>query len=54
VWAKRGAGSFLHVLGDVYAQHGEGKDRADLSLSGAQQKLFDCMRAAGKPLNILI
>lgn len=38
------------VLGDVIDQIGEQKDRAMLELSGAQQALFDALRATGKPL----
>jgi beta-glucosidase len=38
------------VLGDVISQTGEGKDRADLSLSGAQIALFERLRALNKPL----
>lgn len=38
------------VLGDVIDQHGEGKDRADLSLFGAQQALFERLRTIGKPI----
>ena len=38
------------VLGDVYEQFGEGKDRADLSLSGAQMALFECLKTTGKPI----
>ncbi|HWS30984.1 MAG TPA: glycoside hydrolase family 3 N-terminal domain-containing protein [Clostridia bacterium] len=38
------------VLGDTIDQHGEGKDRADLSLSEAQLALFRRLRALKKPL----
>ena len=38
------------VLGDCIDQTGEGKDRADLALSNAQQALFSRLRALKKPL----
>lgn len=38
------------VLGDCYDQFGEYKDRADLSLSGKQQALFDELRKLNRPL----
>ena len=38
------------VIGDVYDQFGEFKDRANLSLSGAQQILFDRLRQLERPL----
>lgn len=42
------------VVGDCLAQNGEIKDRADLSLSGAQQKLLECLKSVGKPLIVVL
>ena len=38
------------VLGDMIDQTGEGKDRADLALSGKQTALFERLRSLNKPL----
>lgn len=38
------------VVGDCYEQFGEFKDRADLTLSGAQQALLEALKGTGKPL----
>ncbi|MDR1688286.1 MAG: glycoside hydrolase family 3 C-terminal domain-containing protein [Clostridiales bacterium] len=38
------------VVGDVIEQTGETKDRADLSLSGAQNALFKQIKGLGKPV----
>ena len=38
------------AVGDVVEQAGEYRDRADLSLSGAQEALFERLSALGKPI----
>ncbi|HEX3029759.1 MAG TPA: glycoside hydrolase family 3 N-terminal domain-containing protein [Clostridia bacterium] len=42
------------AVGDGIAQNGEFKDRADLSLSGAQQKLLEALKATGKPIIVIL
>ena len=44
------ADAIVLVVGDVYAQYGETKDRADLALSGRQLELYRELRALGIPL----
>ena len=46
----READAIVLVVGDEIRQFGEGKDRADLALSGRQAALFDRLRALGIPL----
>ena len=50
VAACRNADAIVLVVGDVYAQYGETKDRADLALSGQQMELYQQLRALGIPL----
>lgn len=50
VAACRNADAIVLVVGDVYAQYGETKDRADLALSGRQLELYQQLRALGIPL----
>lgn len=50
VEAAKGADAIVLVVGDDILQHGEFKDRADLSLSGRQTELFHALRALGVPL----
>ena len=50
VAASRSADAIVLVVGDIHAQHGEAKDRADLSLSGRQMELYRALRALGIPL----
>ena len=50
VEAAKGADVIVYVVGDVVSQVGEGKDRADLSLSGRQTELFRQLRALNIPL----
>ena len=50
VAAARGADAIFLVLGDEESQFGEGKDRANLDLSGRQMELFRALRALGVPL----
>lgn len=38
------------VVGDVISQHGEKKDRANLSLSGRQSELLRAIKATGTPM----
>ncbi|HEX9060734.1 MAG TPA: glycoside hydrolase family 3 C-terminal domain-containing protein, partial [Clostridia bacterium] len=40
----------ISVVGDCLDQNGETKDRANLDLSGAQQKLLERLKSCGKPL----
>lgn len=42
------------VIGDCLAQNGEFKDRGNLELSGAQQKLLENLKATGKPLIVVL
>ena len=46
----READAIVLVVGDEISQIGEGKDRADLALSGGQAELFDRLRALGIPM----
>ena len=41
-------------VGDCLAQNGEGRDRADLNLSGDQQALLQTLKALGKPLIVVL
>ncbi len=50
VAAARGADLIVLVVGDMIDQVGEGKDRANLDLSGRQMELFYALRALGIPL----
>lgn len=44
------ADAVVLVLGDEISQIGEGKDRADLALSGQQMALFSALKQTGKPI----
>ncbi len=44
------ADAVVLVLGDEISQVGEGKDRADLALSGRQAELFRVLKATGRPV----
>ena len=44
----------VYVVGDVYAQVGETKDRADLALSGRQMELYERIAALGKPVCVVL
>lgn len=44
----------IAVIGDCLAQNGEIKDRADLSLSGAQSLLVKRLKGLGKPLVVIL
>lgn len=48
------ADAIVAVIGDCLNQNGEGKDRANLDLSGAQQKLLEKLRSLGKPLIVVL
>ncbi|MDP4094532.1 MAG: glycoside hydrolase family 3 N-terminal domain-containing protein [Bacillota bacterium] len=48
------ADAVIAVIGDCLAQNGEYKDRADLDLSGSQQKLLEALKACGKPLIVVL
>ena len=50
VEAAKGADLIVLAVGDVEDQIGEGKDRADLTLSGKQLELFDRLRELDKPI----
>lgn len=41
-------------VGDCLAQNGEGRDRADLNLSGDQLALLQTLKALGKPLVVVL
>ena len=49
-----GSDVIIAVVGDCLAQNGEFKDRADLSLSGNQQKLLESLKECGKPLIVVL
>ncbi len=49
-----GAEVIIAVIGDCLAQNGEIKDRADLSLSGAQSLLIKRLKELGKPLVVIL
>lgn len=42
------------VVGDCVEQNGEFKDRGNLELSGAQQKLLEALKALSKPLVVVL
>lgn len=44
----------IAVVGDCLEQNGEYKDRADLTLSGSQQKLLERLKKCGKPLIVIL
>lgn len=46
--------AIIAVVGDCLAQYGEFKDRADLNLSGSQQKLLEELKACGRPLIVVL
>lgn len=48
--AAAGADAIVLVVGDCIDQHGEFKDRADLSLSGRQMELFHALRKLSIPI----
>ncbi|WP_165835458.1 glycoside hydrolase family 3 N-terminal domain-containing protein [Ruminiclostridium sufflavum] len=50
VSAAAACDAIIAVIGDCVEQNGEFKDRANLDLSGAQQKLLKALKALGKPL----
>ncbi len=49
-----GVDVIVTVIGDCLAQNGEIKDRADLSLSGAQSLLVKRLKELGKPLVVIL
>ena len=46
--------AIVYVVGDVYDQVGEFKDRGDLALSGRQMELYDRLAALGKPVCVVL
>ncbi len=48
--ACRDADAIVLVVGDIWEQHGETKDRANLDLSGQQMTLYRALRALDVPL----
>ncbi|MBQ4639022.1 MAG: glycoside hydrolase family 3 C-terminal domain-containing protein [Clostridia bacterium] len=48
--AAKDADVIVHVVGDVMTQVGEGRDRADLDLSGSQLSLHKALKNTGKPV----
>lgn len=54
VSCAQSADAVVLVLGDHLDQNGETKDRADLSLSGAQGALLRALRVTGKPLCVVL
>ncbi len=54
VACARDAEAAVVVLGDTNHLNGEMKDRADLSLSGAQQQLLEAVHATGTPVVLVL
>lgn len=54
VSAAAGADAVVCVLGDDFNQNGEGRDRADLDLTGRQRELAEALAAVGKPLAVVL
>ena len=54
VSCAQSADAVVLVLGDHLDQNGDTKDRADLSLSGAQSALLRALRVTGKPLCVVL
>jgi len=52
--ACQDADVIVACVGDFSAQNGEGRDRADLSLSGDQQALLSLLRTLDKPLVVVL
>lgn len=50
VRAAQSADAVILVVGDMIDQVGEGKDRANLDLSGRQLELFERLKATGRPV----
>lgn len=46
--------AIIAVVGDTNVLNGEMRDRVDLHLTGAQQKLLEALKATGKPLIIVL
>ncbi|AOT70770.1 glycoside hydrolase family 3 N-terminal domain-containing protein [Geosporobacter ferrireducens] len=44
----------IAVVGDTNTLNGETRDRADLNLTGAQQKLLETLKEIGKPLVVIL
>lgn len=54
VEAAKGADVVIMALGESGNMSGESKSRADLTLPGRQQQLFDAVYATGKPIVVII
>ncbi len=54
VECSAGSDVIVAVVGDCIEQNGEYKDRADLALSGNQQKLLESLKNCGKPLIVVL
>ena len=52
--ACEGADAIVACVGDMVAQFGEGRDRANLALSGDQLALLKALRSFGKPLVVVL
>ena len=52
--AAKDSEAVVYVVGDVYAQVGEFKDRGDLALSGKQMELYERIAALGKPVCVVL
>ena len=52
--ACEGAQAIVACVGDMIAQYGEGRDRANLDLSGDQLALLQALRGLGKPLIVVL
>lgn len=52
--AAKGCDAIVLVLGDTIQQTGETHDRADLSLTGDQDALFQRLRALGIPMTVVL
>ena len=52
--ACRDADAIVACVGDFSGQNGEARDRANLDLSGDQQRMLETLRALGKPLTVVL
>lgn len=54
VEAARGSDVAIVVVGDTKVLHGEWRDRANLDLSGGQQKLLEAVKETGVPMVVVL
>ncbi|WP_316783803.1 beta-glucosidase BglX [Pedobacter frigiditerrae] len=54
VETAKNADAVVMVLGETWDMSGEAKSRADISLPGKQEELFNAIKATGKPVIVVI